>query len=302
MNEINGKIDTVLASVGIKNYERKPLVADASNRRYERILANQQSYMLMIAPPSTEDVRPFIKVAEVLLKEGLNAPDILARDVENGLLVLQDFGDDSYSHVLRNGANEIELYEAAVEVLEALPVYADDIHEYSQEKLLQEALLYIDWLATDADKEGFIAIWKKLIGSLSGNNRLVMRDYHADNLMWLPDNNGVQRVGLLDFQDAVLGNAAYDYVSLLEDARRDVSAQTVATILKGKSEQFLLDYAILGAQRNLKIIGIFHRLNKRDGKPRYLDFLPRVWNHYNNDLRHPALAELKTWMDNNARG
>lgn len=298
MNQIDDKIDTVLAAAGIQNYERRPLAGDASNRRYERILADKNSYMLMIAPPEKEDVRPFIKVDEILLKSGLNAPDILARDVESGLLVLQDFGDDSYTHVLRNGADELELYRQAIAVLEALPANGA-VPEYSKEKLTSEAMLYIDWLATGADKDGFVAIWQKLIDALSDNNRLVLRDYHADNLMWLPQNEGYQKVGLLDFQDAVIGNAAYDYVSLLEDARRDVSEQTVATILKGQPAQFLQDYAILGAQRNLKIIGIFHRLNKRDGKPRYLDFLPRVWAHFNNDLRHPALAELKNWMEKN---
>ena len=298
MKNLDDKIATVLASAGIRSYERVPLVADASNRRYERILAGERSYMLMIAPPATEDVRPFLQVAEVLQKEGLNAPDILARDVENGLLVLQDFGDDLYTKVLRNGADELPLYRHAIEVLEALPREAN-VPAYSKEKLVQEALLYIDWLAVRADKVGFVRIWEKLIDSLSDNNRLVLRDYHADNLIWLPQNQGLQQVGLLDFQDAVVGNAAYDYVSLLEDARRDVSAATVAEILRAKSEQFLRDYAILGAQRNFKIIGIFHRLHKRDGKSKYLEFVPRVWQHLLGDLRHPALAELKTWFDKN---
>jgi aminoglycoside/choline kinase family phosphotransferase len=298
MKNLDDKIATVLSDAGIKNYQRKPLVADASNRRYERVLAGDATYMLMIAPPETEDVRPFIKIAEILQNAGLNAPDILARDVENGLLVLQDFGDDLFTQVLKGGEDELALYKQAVAVLEALPTQAD-APAYSKEKLVQEAMLYIDWLATDADKAGFAAIWEKLIDSLSVNNRLVLRDYHADNLMWLPQNTGLQQVGLLDFQDAVVGNAAYDYVSLLEDARRDVSAATVSAILRGKSEQFLLDYAILGAQRNLKIIGIFHRLHKRDGKDRYLHYLPRVWAHLRGDLQHPALAELKTWMDEN---
>jgi aminoglycoside/choline kinase family phosphotransferase len=298
MKNLDDKIATVLGGAGLVEYARKPLIADASNRRYERILADNKTYMLMIAPPETEDVRPFIKIAEILLNAGLNAPDILARDVENGLLLLQDFGDDLFTQVLTRGEEELALYKQAVEVLEALPTTAD-APVYSREKLLDEPLLYIDWLATDADKAGFVAIWNKLLDSLSNNNRLVLRDYHADNLMWLPQNQGLQRIGLLDFQDAVLGNAAYDYVSLLEDARRDVSPATVSAILRGKSEQFLLDYAILGAQRNLKIIGIFHRLFKRDGKDRYLHYLPRVWAHLHNDLRHPVLAELKNWIERN---
>lgn len=295
----NVEIENFLAAAGLQQYERKPLAGDASNRRYERIVTEGGNFMLMIAPPDKEDVRPFVAVDEILLAAGLNAPDIIARDVEAGLLLLQDFGDDSYSSVLRAGqGDELELYKAALEVLESLPSEAA-VPEYSAEKLVQESLLYIDWLATSADKDGFVEVLKHLLSKLAPNNRLVLRDYHADNLMWLPQNDGLQKVGLLDFQDALLGNPAYDYVSLLEDARRDVAPATVAALLKGKSEQFLQDYAILGAQRNLKIIGIFHRLHKRDGKERYLQFLPRVWAHLRNDLQHPALVELKKWIEQN---
>lgn len=298
MDNLNAKIDELMQSKGLQGYKRAPLAGDASNRHYERIHVGNDTYMLMIAPPAREDVRPFVQVDEILLKTGLNAPDILAQDIESGLLLLQDFGDDSFSNVLRNGGDEIGLYSQAIEVLERLPLTAD-LPQYSVEKMLQEVLLYIDWRAYDADKASFVAVWEDLIAKLSQNNRVVMRDYHADNLMWLPKNEGVQKVGLLDFQDAVIGNVAYDYVSLLEDARRDVSPETVAQILAGKSGEFLQDYAILGAQRNLKIIGIFHRLNKRDGKPRYLDLLPRVWAHFRNDLQHPALAPLKKWIEEN---
>ncbi len=299
MTDLNNNIDALLTGQGLAGYKRAPLAGDASNRHYERIHVGGKTFMLMVAPPATEDVRPFLHMDEILLGAGLNAPDIISQDVENGLLLLEDFGDDSFSNVLRVGGDEQGLYTQAIEVLDQLPRDAD-LPKYSVEKMLQEVLLYIDWRANDADKASFVALWEKLISQLSANNGVVMRDYHADNLMWLPARDGVQKVGLLDFQDAVIGNVAYDYVSLLEDARRDVSADVVAKILRGKSEEFLRDYAILGAQRNLKIIGIFHRLNKRDGKPRYLDFLPRVWAHFRNDLQHPALAPLKTWFEENS--
>ena len=128
---------------------------------------------------------------------------------------------------------------------------------------------------------------------------MVMLDFHADNLLWLPEREGLHKVGVLDFQDAVVGNAAYDYVSLLEDARRDVSKDVVAKILHGKNAEFMKDYFILGAQRNCKIVGYFHRLNKRDNKPGYLKFLPRVWAHLRGDLEHPALSPLKEWFRKN---
>lgn len=286
----------------LQSAEIKPLQGDASHRRYERIIAADKSYMLMIAPPAKEDVKPFIRVDEILRKCGLNAPKIVDRDVENGYLLLEDFGDDSYSKVLRQSpSSELELYRYAIEVLGQLPSEAD-IPPYSTAKLLEEASLLTDWQLTDANREEYLAIWTEILAKLdNGKKVLVMRDYHADNLMWMPQRENLQKVGLLDFQDALLGHPAYDYVSLLEDARRDVSKETVHELLKDKDENFIRDYFILGAQRNCKIIGIFHRLNKRDGKPNYLNFLPRVWAHLYGDLEHPALVKMKDWIGRNVK-
>ena len=288
-----------LAKNGLKSALRKPLDGDASNRRYERINSSDKSHMLMIAPPGKEDVRPFIKVGKILRNNGLHAPEIIAEDPENGFLLLEDMGDDLYSRVLHTNNNELELYKLAIEVLEALPIEAD-LPEYTIQKLVEESLLFIDWFAIEAQRDEFISIMHNILAQLDNSKKiLVMRDYHADNLIWLPNELGLSRVGLLDFQDALIGHPAYDIVSLLEDARRDVGKETVTKILAGRNMDFIRDYFILGAQRNLKIIGIFNRLKKRDGKENYMKFLPRVWAHLKGDLEHPAMEPLKEWMEKN---
>lgn len=302
MTEKDLPIVNFLAANGLETAERLALPGDASHRRYERIKQNNKNFMLMVAPVGKEDVRPFIKVANILKDAGLNAPKIHAQAPEEGLLLLEDFGDDLYSKVLRESrADEEELYTEAVKLLDKLPAEVD-LPEYSTEKLLEEAALLVDWYATGADKEEYLNIWKELLSKLDNSKKvLVLRDYHADNLMWLPERQGLERIGLLDFQDAVLGHPAYDLVSLLEDARRDISPNVVQKIMNTKTPDFVRDCFILAAQRNCKIIGIFHRLKKRDGKDNYLKFLPRVWNHLRGDLQYPALKPLRDWVEKNVR-
>lgn len=301
MQNSNLNPDEFLLKAGLKAAERKPLPGDASHRRYERIIGDGASYMLMIAPPEKEDVKPFLSVARILLNNGLHAPKILAEDALNGYLLLEDLGDDLYSKVLSTNHNELELYKLAVEVLESLPKKAD-VPEYTTQRLMDETLLFMDWFAVsqnpDAPREEFAEIVRSIVEQIDPTQKtLVLRDYHADNLMWLPNEEGLMRVGLLDFQDAVIGHPAYDLVSLLEDARRDVSKETVSKILSGRNMDFMRDYFILGAQRNLKIIGIFNRLKKRDNKDGYLKFLPRVWAHLKHDLEHPAMHQLRDWLN-----
>ena len=165
-------------------------------------------------------------------------------------------------------------------------------------------------MATPEETEEHRRLWRAALASLGGSRQVfVHRDYHAQNLLWLPDRDGVARVGLIDFQDAVAGSAAYDLISLTEDARRDVSPElaeeTTRHYLAAMKQQgspldeaqFRREMAVMAAQRNTKIVGIFARLYKRDGKARYLAFLPRVWGYLERDLSHPALAELKAWYD-----
>jgi aminoglycoside/choline kinase family phosphotransferase len=316
------QIKAFLNANGYRDAALHPLAGDASFRRYIRVRHGAKSAMLMDAPPDKEDMRPYVAIASHLCRQGYSAPAIFAQAVGDGLFLLEDLGDDSYTSVLkRDGAIERELYAAAVDILaewhDARKPVADrktlPLPDYDAARLLKEALLFADWFLPQAlGKEKaaglraeYAAIWRAIIDAAPiAANHWVHRDYHADNLMWLPARSGLRRVGLLDFQDGVYGDAAYDLVSLLEDARRDVNETLAeAMILRyaaasGADRQRLqAAYAILGAQRNCKIIGIFSRLAARDGKYAYLQHLPRVWRYLEHDVKHPALATLKTWLD-----
>ncbi len=274
--------------------------------------------MLMDAPPEKEDVRPYVAMAQHLHRAGYSAPEILAQDPAAGLLLLEDLGDDSFTSVLKaQSGMSNELYEAAIDVLAGWHHNKRDtafiLPEYNEALLMKEVCLFADWYLPQvvgrqeaaALRPEYLALWQEIfaLGVLTAD-RLVHRDYHADNLMWLPGREGTKRVGLLDFQDGVYGDAAYDVVSLLEDARRDGPAPLAQAMLErymvasgADRAQFMTAYATLGAQRNSKIIGIFCRLAARDNKFAYLSYLPRVWKHLENDLVHPALATLKVWME-----
>jgi aminoglycoside/choline kinase family phosphotransferase len=275
--------------------------------------------VLMDAPPPKEDVRPFIAVARVLRGLGLSAPTILAQDIDAGLLLLEDFGDSTYTRLLAAGAAEEPLYALAVDLLIALhrgftPASASLLPPYDDERLLTEASLLVDWyLPAIAGRpteprlrEEYLALWRGLLPVARGiPDSLVLRDYHVDNLMLLDGRAGIAACGLLDFQDAVIGPRSYDLVSLLEDARRDVRADLAGAMLRRYIDAFPelgraafeASYAVLGAQRNCKIVGIFTRLCVRDGKPIYLGHIPRVWRLIEHDLRHPALAPVARWLD-----
>jgi len=311
-------IDDFLKKCRLGKIERVKIPGDASFRRYERIFAEKKNYILMDAPPATEDVKPFIKVADILRNLDLSAPEIAFKDIKNGLLLLEDLGNKKFNTIFKEKLGREEgLYLKAIEVL--LHIYKKrqkfDIPEYNKEKLLQEAMLFVEWylpLFGDFNSEKIKDIteeYRELVLEVIGklkfpNDVMVLRDYHADNLMLLEERTGIKNVGLLDFQDALMGNVTYDLVSLLEDARRDVHPQTQNKMIDyfiEKSEldrdDFLNDYHILGAQRNLKIIGIFSRLKVRDGKEVYIPLIPRVQEYLKQDLKHPAMKELKEFLE-----
>lgn len=314
--ERSARIDACLAAWGFGRAKRSPLEGDASFRRYHRITGGPVPAMLMDAPPETgEDCRPFIRIAEHLAKLNLSAPRILAQSLDEGLLLLEDFGDDLYARVI-TAENERELYGAAVDTLVALrgPAPNAIARPYDARELQREADLLIDWylphatgapLSEDARaeyRELWTAVWAH---ARSGPDVLVLRDYHAENLFWLPQRAGTAKVGLIDFQDALIGDPAYDLVSLLEDARRDVGESIARAMIERyvsgaglEREDFIRAYDILAAQRNAKIIGIFARLFRRDSKPRYLKLIPRVMRHLKRDLeRQPALQAIRSWME-----
>ena len=290
-----------------------PLAGDASFRRYYRLAGNGGSAVLMDAPPPQEDIGPFVAVAGLLRELGLSAPEVLAQDRAEGFLLLEDFGDDTYTRLLARGADEPALYRLAVDTLVALQRAAGsrgtpELAPYDIERLLGEAALLVDWYRPLAGElhEEYLALWRALLpDAVVAPPTLVLRDYHIDNLMLLPNRSGVRSCGLLDFQDAVTGQPSYDLVSLLEDARRDIPGplrqamtERYLAAFPGLDRQaFLRSAAILSAQRNCKILGIFTRLWKRDGKRQYLAHIPRVWRLLEGDLRHPALTPIARWLD-----
>lgn len=305
-------LDAFLASAGWADSAIEPLTGDASFRRYFRIRRGEETAMLMDAPPPHEDPEPFLRAARWLDANGMRAPLILAEDAERGLVLLEDFGEARMRDYLDQWPDdEQEIYAAAVDALAQLhELPAGPFLDYAMSEYLREARLFVEWYCPaqglDVDMAGYGAAWEEALRPLLARQRpgvTVLRDYHAENIMLL---GSLRKQGLLDFQDALVGHRAYDLVSLLQDARRDVAPELEAAMFdryvktSGVAEDdFLADYSRLGAQRNAKIVGIFVRLWKRDGKPRYLDLIPRVWRMLEHDLRHPALAPVARWFDAN---
>ncbi|MEM8790588.1 MAG: phosphotransferase [Pseudomonadota bacterium] len=315
-----------LRSIAIDPSEAVAMAGDASSRRYFRLPGSGQ--ILMDAPPETgEDVRPFMAVTNWLRQEGFSAPRIDEADLDQGFLLLEDLGLDLYREVCsRNPETETTLYSAAIDFLaelgqlpapKTLPLDGGEITlaPYDLAVLQREARLVAEWYVpgtSDGSQRQELAeelddlLVKAMQPVAAACDVVVLRDFHAENLIWLPARAGNQRVGLLDYQDALAGHAAYDLVSLLEDARRDTSTELQDAMISryltrsGTDEQaFRQAYACLGAQRNLKIIGIFARLSLRDGKSQYPALIPRVWRHLQRDLTHPALSSLRHWVELN---
>jgi aminoglycoside/choline kinase family phosphotransferase len=288
-----------LARHGWAEAEILPLAGDASFRRYFRILAGERRAVLMDAPPPQEDVRPFVAVAGWLEQIGLVAPRILAADVDQGLLLLDDLGDARMREALdAEPEAERELYETAVDVLVHLhrqpPM--EGLPRHGLEEWLAEVQLFPDWYAPavgqgDFDHEGWGAAWREVLEPVANDGLgqvTVLRDYHAENVMLVDGRGGIGRFGLLDFQDALAGHPAYEREMI--DRYRE---QT------GADHRFERAYWALAAQRNTRILGVFCRLWKRDGKDRYKAFQPRMWGLLERDLSHPALAPLRGWFNEN---
>jgi hypothetical protein len=308
-----------VAAAGWGNAGERLLAGDASFRKYYRLTRPRQSAVVMDAPPPQEDVRPFVRVARHLIGLGLSAPQILAEDAERGFLLLEDFGDDTYARVLAAGGDEGELYRRATDVL--VELYRADnrsilpvLGAYAGDALIEAASLLPEWYLpavtgrpTPSEEAAcYVAAWRECLAALpAGDDALLLRDYHKDNLLWLPARPGVKACGLLDFQDAQRGHASYDLVSLIEDARRDVAPDVQAACLDRyiadagifDAATFRTGFALMSAQRHARIIGLFVRLLKRDGKPDYLQHLPRVWRMFEKALTHEALTPLRHWVD-----
>ncbi len=319
MTERARAISKFLAAAGWADAERRLLAADASFRRYERLRRDGASRVLMDAPPPRENVRAFHQIARTLIDLGLSAPRAFEVDEAAGLMLLEDFGDRTFTRALAEDADEATLYRLAIDALIALhqrwqPGLATAPPPYDDARLLEEALLLPDWFlparrgapTPEPVRAAYIEAWRAVLARARAvPDCLVLLDYHVDNLMLLEGREGVAACGLLDFQDAMIGPVAYDVVSLLEDARRDVDAGVAAEMLARyldafpelDRERFMESYAVLGAQRAAKIVGIFTRLSRRDNKDQYLHHIPRVWRRLTADLEHPALAPVQAWFD-----
>ncbi len=322
-----------LTQHGWKYEDAIPLANDASFRHYFRLKNGAHGAVLMDAPPPREKILPFVSIARHLKTLGYSAPDILAKDAINGFLLLEDFGDQTFARVLsESGAEDFiererHLYSLAIDLLadlhakptsQTVPNY---LPLYNTERLVNEVLLLTDWFipsltgkqVSPAARKDYVARWEAVTNQLDRSAvTLVLRDFHIDNLMYLHENFGLQRCGLLDFQDALCGHPAYDLMSLLEDARRDIAPELQADMLKRymtampdlshpgpAQDKFLNAFFILAAQRHAKVIGIFTRLSKRDGKNSYMVHLPRVWELLESSLGHPLLEPVESWININ---
>ena len=304
-----------LAAHGWGDAQILPLAGDASFRRYFRVTAPGRQAVLMDAPPPHEDPRPFIAVAEWLCGCGLSAPQILARDLDRGLLLIEDFGDVRLRETLdARPEAEADFYAGVTDLLvhlHARPAMAG-LPVHGLEQWLDEVMLFPDWycpaLGLEVDRDAFRAAWQAVLAPVEADGLprvTVLRDYHAENIMLVAGRDGVAHYGLLDFQDALVGHPAYDLASVLEDARRDVSPAVEAMMLDryvtatGQGAAFRAAYWALAAQRNTRILGVFVRLWKRDGKDGYRRFQPRMWGLLERDLAHPALVAVRQWFDAN---
>jgi len=342
------RIRDFLDATGFGEAYRVRMQGDASTRIFERLTLNDRTFVLMNAPRRpdgppvrdgkpysaiahlAEDIVPYVALAAGLRDIGLSAPEILHADLDRGLIVMEDFGDER----LVGGdppAPVEERYAAAVDLLatlhgrklpDTLPVTTEldyALPPYDMEAFLIEAELLLDWYLVRADaaaastaRATFLMLWREaLLPAIAAPTTWVLRDYHSPNLLWLAERNDIAQIGLLDFQDALLGPAAYDVASLLQDARVDVpEAMEMALLgryvrnrLSAAAEfdtaGFTRLYATLAAQRATKILGIFARLDRRDGKPQYLHHMPRLWKYLQRSLAHPALNSLKGWYATN---
>lgn len=306
-----------LARNGLDGATVLPLADDCSFRRYFRIRKDDARHVVMDAPPDLEDVVPFVTLSRLLNTMGYSAPRILGEDRRDGFLLLDDFGDATYTRALQGGADEAVLYSRATDVLVDLherPAPDIALPAYTDQRLLDEAVLFVDWYLVryrgcriaESARQDYLDSWRSHMPALRDSPpALVLRDYHVDNLMLLEGRTGLAACGLLDFQDAVIGPAGYDLVSLLQDSRRDIADDLVAAMLdryfaarSGEVDRraFMRSYHALGIQRALKVFGIFARQSLLYGNHQYLVHLPRLEHHVRANLRQIELPAVRDWL------
>jgi N-acetylmuramate 1-kinase len=333
-----------LDGAGLIEAPRHRMPGDASTRSYARLAHNDGFVILMNSPKRpdgpavydgkpysaavhlAEDVKPFVAIANGLRARGFSAPAIHHGDLDAGFLITEDFGSASFVEG-DPPAPVAERYQAATDMLAALhrlqlpgtlplaPQVSWTMPTFDTEALLVEIGLMAEWYLPDRDatpsmevRGEFTALWRGLLARAAAAPKTwVIRDFHSPNLIWLDQRADIARVGVIDFQDAVLGPAAYDLVSLLQDARVDVPEALELAMLSRyiktrRTDQATFDpanfaelYAIMSAQRNTRLLGTFARLNRRDGKPQYLKHQPRIWSYLTRSLDHPVLSDIRAW-------
>jgi aminoglycoside/choline kinase family phosphotransferase len=294
--------------------DSQKLAGDASSRSYERIMADGKSAILMLDPDHAS-IEAFLKVTDILEDWGYSAPKILKDGSKDGLLLLEDFGNELLARILeKSPKREQELYTLAVDFLVDLTKQdaPTGLAYYSQSYALDQNAVFLDWYVPEILGEPlpenarffFQQIWQELFELISEDKEVFLyRDFHAENLFFLKDRKGLRQLGLIDYQDAMTGPAAYDMASLLQDARRSVSPELATAMIDHyvsktnvDEKEFMRSYSILGAHRCLRILGIFTRLAKQQDKDRYSRFMPRVLGYLNSNLAHPDLVALKHWI------
>ncbi|MGA2242327.1 MAG: phosphotransferase [Verrucomicrobiota bacterium] len=315
---LNNRAREFLNATAWSNAASEPLTGDASARKYFRLRRDQQSAVLMDASQNLDSVPPFIRINQHLQQIGFSVPNILARDEKQGFLLLEDFGDDIFSRLLDNQSDAEKLFTLGTDVLIALHQHPraipKDLRAYHPEKMLADIELFLEWCTptiSDPGREEFRTVWRDVLPvAHQVPISLLLRDYHVANLMLLPGREGIQQAGLLDFQDAYQGPITYDLVSLLEDARHDVPdelkekmvARYLARAPALDRKAFETSMAILAALRHTRILAIFERLSRHEGKHDYKKLhSPRVERLLQRALRHPMLAGVKRWMECYAR-
>jgi aminoglycoside/choline kinase family phosphotransferase len=314
-------ITSFLTTHGWGTAARTPLAGDASARRYLRLARGDERAILMDSPNPAEDVVPFIAIADILRRLGLSAPEIKAAQPDDGLLLLEDFGDGTFTRLMAQGTDPTELYSLAVDALAVIhrdfrpdQATAIDLPRYDADLFIDQVMLLADVYvpaalgraATASERTELEQAWRATVpDAVRIGTSLMHRDYHVDNLMRLPNRPGAAACGLLDFQNAGLGPISYDLVSLLEDARRDVPTPLATAMLDHylsgfpdlDRDAFHRSYAVLGAVRHTRIVAVFARLHLSHGRSEYLQHLPRVWRLLEAKLAEPALAQVRDWFD-----
>lgn len=299
-----------------KVYSITPIVGDAGLRDYLRVETKDSSYILMDCPPSYASVEPFIKIANFLDKNSFSAPGIIKSDIKNGFLILEDFGDLSVKDYLlsHDVVEQKNIYYSSIDLLIQLQNIStpEDLKLFDNDLLRAELATFTDYYipyktgkpVSKEELKKFNELWEDILANQEPlSNSIILRDYHVENMMYLEKERGIKKLGLLDFQDALIGSPVYDLVSILEDARidvdRDFALNCVEYFAQKKQvdlQYILLNYHILGAQRNLRILGVFARKYIKDQDNTYLQYIPRVLKYLEYDVSHPILEPVKNWL------